>query len=88
MLVSDGVRAADCEPVLSMQNHSRDLAQACNMTSTVLVGGMAVWRWLLFFGLFWPLELAAYFVARVFTALVHANLFGGHVRSLPHRACA
>jgi hypothetical protein len=80
ILVSDGVAAQDCEPLLSIQNHTRNLDQACHMTTVVSVQGMAIWRWLLFVGLFWPLELLAYFVARVFTALVHANLLGEHVR--------
>jgi hypothetical protein len=80
-LQNPSTEVEDCEPFLAIQKFSRDLDQACHMTTVTAWQGMSVWRWLLFFGLFWPLQLVAYFIARMFTSLVQFNLFGGHVRS-------
>ena len=78
VLEAENVEVEDCEPLLTIQSYSRDLDQACHMTTVTALLGMSIWRWLLFLGLFWPLELVAYFIARCFAFLVHTNLLGKH----------
>jgi hypothetical protein len=77
-----GLKPEECKPLLGIQDYSRNLQKACRMTTVTTWQGMSVWRWMLFVGLFWPLQLVAYFIARAFTSLVQLNLFGGHVCSL------
>ena len=80
MLADGDISATDCEPLLSIQTFTRDLDQACHMTTVTAFQGMSVWRWLLFVGLFWPLELVAYAIVCLLTLMVHTKLLGKHVR--------
>ena len=82
ILGNNDLNPGECTPLLAINRYARNLEQACYMTTIISLKGMAVWRWLLFMGLFWPLELVAYTFARFIAFLVHTNLLGKHVRRL------
>lgn len=75
-----------CVPVLLVEELERDLKDSCRMTSGIHWQGAAVWRWLLFVLIFWPVDLVGHIIARILVAvgmvMISFNIWQGSVRSL------
>lgn len=73
-----------CVPVLAVDELERDLSDACRMTTGIFWQGAAVWRWLLFALMFWPVDLVGHLIARILVAvgmvMISFNVWQGSVR--------
>lgn len=67
-------------PTLTIQNFSRDPAQACAMSRVVRVYNLALWRWMLMALLYWPLHIIAHVFARIVATVVSSLALTKHVR--------
>jgi hypothetical protein len=72
---------AENVPPLIISEYTRSLETACRMTTGSDLAKAALWRWLLFFALYFPLGLVGLILARFLTFLVWSYGLGGdHVR--------
>jgi hypothetical protein len=77
------VTDAENVPPLIISGYARTLDTACRMSTGVDVAKAAVWRWLLFFAMYFPLGLVGLILAKLITFLVWSSGLGGdHVRTL------
>lgn len=76
-----GDTAGPCTPALTINSYQRSPDEACTMQQIRMLGGMAVWRWLLFFALFWPLWCATWAAAGGLARLLRLEAFAGKVRA-------
>lgn len=67
-----------CKPKLVIGNLDQSLKLACRLQAGKTLWGMAVWRWLVFVGLFWPLDFVTLLFSRFLNLLVQTNLLGQH----------
>lgn len=74
-----------CVPVLAVGELLRELQDSCRMTSGMHWQGAAVWRWLLFVLIFWPVDVVGHIIARFLVAvgmvMISFNVWQGSVRS-------
>lgn len=55
----------ECISLVEIFQWVSDIELACRLDTMTNIAGMALWKWLLFFGLFWPLELCCFLTMRL-----------------------
>ena len=71
-----GLEAGACAAVVIEGDLQHDLEEVCTLMTTEHLWGMAIWRWLLLFGLLWPCKVFGSLVTRSAALLVHVNITG------------
>ena len=66
----EAVDLAPCESLAQVESLSTGPGLACDIATSRAVLGMASWRWMLFFGLFWPTHIAALIAVKLVSLLV------------------
>lgn len=65
-----------CSEAHNLRSVLNDTAEACSISSVILVGGMSLWRWTLFASLRWPLQAVGIGFTRAVRAVSQAPGMG------------